>query len=140
MMPEGYDWKSYLLFAKALMQNEFWSDDIETKSRVAVSRAYYAVFRYAQKFLQMNDLEGIQFGAEHDKVIRSFKQMKKKDATFQRQCKQIGVILERMKNKRVLADYRDVFDLNAKDVQEHFKNADKVITVIDQMKQDYHCK
>lgn len=140
MMPEGYDWKSYLLFAKALMQNEFWSDDIETKSRVAVSRAYYAVFHYAQKFLQMNDLEGIQFGAEHDKVIRSFKQMKKKDVTFQRQCKKIGAILERMKSKRVLADYRDDFGLNAKDVQEHFKNADKVITVIDQMKQDYHCK
>lgn len=135
-----YDWKNFLTFAEMLYKENFWQDDVDTKYRIIISRAYYAAFHCAQVFLQDNHWESHQAGGEHEKVISSLKDMKKKSLDFQRKCKKLGLNLERLKYRRVQADYRDDISFNESDVKRHLKVSRDIIEMLDKLRTDFKCK
>lgn len=135
-----YDWKNFLTFAERLYKENFWQDDVDTKYRIIISRAYYAAFHCAQVLLQDNHWESHQAGGEHEKVIKSLKEMKKKNIDFQRKCKKLGLNLERLKWKRVQADYRDDISFNESDVKRHLKVSRDIIEMLDKLRTDFKCK
>lgn len=135
-----YDWKRFLAFAEVLFKDPFWQHDTDTKYRVILSRAYYAAFHYAQIFLQNNHWESHQAGGEHEKVIKGLKEMKKKSPDFQRKCKKLGLNLERLKYKRIQADYRDDIILSNGDVEKNINESKNIIETLDELRTDYNCK
>lgn len=135
-----YDWKKFLTFSEALCKDTFWQDDDDTKYRIIVSRAYYTAFHCAQIFLQDNHWESHQVGGEHEKVISGLKDMKKKSLDFQRKCKKLGLNLERLKCRRVQADYRDDSSFSDSDVKKHLKVSRNIIEMLDKLRTDFKCK
>lgn len=131
-----YNWNQFLSFSEALLQNDFWQDDVSTKYRIIISRAYYAAFHSAQNFLRDYHLESKRAGAEHEKVIIGLKEMHKKNADFQRTCKKVGIHLERLKVRRVQADYRDHIVFYDRDAKLSLRDSKKIIEDINALKEN----
>lgn len=100
-----------------------------------MSRSYYAAFHYAKKFLKDFHLENSTiYGGEHQRVIRHFKEMKRKTPDFQRKCKRIGLYLDRLKTRRMQADYKDGYTFKNADGEYGIKQAHTIISSIDELK------
>ncbi len=101
----SFDWGEYLVLAHQLAG--FLDDEVseEAKLRTAISRAYYAAFHAAQTHLREKDLErGIPpTGRAHQFVAEKYSTHP--DETRQK----IGTNLERLRSKRIYADYRNSF-------------------------------
>ena len=106
MYPGGiqidFEWTQYLNLAKKLAQG----DNDEAKLRSSISRAYYAAFCNAKNYLEDVDHQSVPKDQAHSFVINYFKGydegLKKKSD----RRRKIGFDLERMRNKRVMADYQ----------------------------------
>ena len=66
--------------------------------------------------------------------------MKKKSLDFQRKCKKLGLNLERLKYRRVQADYRDDISFSDGDVKKHLKVSRNIIEMLDKLRTDFKCK
>lgn len=135
-----YDWKKFLTFAEMLYKENFWQDDVDTKYRIIISRAYYAAFHCTQKFLQDNHWQIQRASGEHEKVIKSLKEIKKKNTDFQRKCKKLGLNLERLKWRRVQADYRDDSNFSDGDVKKYLNVSRNIIETLDKLRAEFNCK
>lgn len=130
-----YDWNQFLSFSEQLYNDPFGNNDSATKYRIVVSRSYYAAFHYAKKFLKDFHLENSTiYGGEHQRVIRHFKEMKRKTPDFQRKCKRIGLYLDRLKTRRMQADYKDGYTFKNADGEYGIKQAHTIISSIDELK------
>lgn len=123
----SYDWKQFFKFSKNLYKDTSLDIDDITKERVVVSRAYYAAFHYADDFLTFREIKTLNYGGEHDKVIRSLKNTKDPELI------KLGLNLERAKKNRTIADYKDKFILNKRDVEKHLKITGEIIRNIEEI-------
>ena len=93
----AFDWHEFLVFAEEL---ENTSKD-EAALRSAVSRAYYAAFNQAERFLRQREIEIRNTENSHEAVWNAFE--RHKDRTW----KAVYNSGDALKRKRVLADYRE---------------------------------
>lgn len=139
----SYDWKHYLNFSEMLFRAPISCGDGAvpvTSYRVILSRVYYAAFHVAQNFLIVHRLPMPESGAEHEKVIRAFKQMVKKDTAFQTECKKIGEKLRRLKIARVDADYETEYIPTNAFVRMQIKDSQQIVACLAQLEDVYFSK
>jgi len=138
-----YDWKRFLEFSEELFSVPIPCRDETppvTSYRVILSRIYYAAFHVAKNFLITHQMSSSSAGAEHEKVISAFQFMKQKDQDFQTTCKRVGNWLNRLKVKRIDADYRGEYIPKEADVLMGIKNSKRVIQSLDQLEKVYYRK
>lgn len=123
----SYDWKQFLKFSQNLYADKTLDVDDITKERVVVSRSYYAAYHYANDFLTFRKIKTSNYGSEHDKVIKSLKNTKNPKLI------KLGLNLERAKKNRTIADYKDQFTLNERDVEKHLKITGEIIKNIEEI-------
>ena len=111
-----------------------------TSYRVILSRIYYAAFHVARQFLEKNNLTPLRNGAEHEKVIITFQCMNRNDKSFCESCKKIGNQLNRLKAKRVRADYVDDYAPCESDVLKGMNDSRQIITNLDNLEESYYRK
>ena len=119
----SFNWDEYLVLAHQLAGFL----DEEAKLRTAISRAYYAAFHAAQDHLREKDLErGIPpTGRAHQFVADKFSNHP--DETRQR----IGVNLDRLRSKRIYADYRDNIRSLANEATYTLRLAQKILELLE---------
>lgn len=135
---EKYDWNNYLNFSVQILtnnKNDKKYDD-ETICRVAISRAYYAAYNTAKKFLNSNKNFDTKIGlGSHDSLILAYKEIKKGDNSFKTTCKTIGNILYSLKDFRVDVDYNEKCknNINYSTAKNICKKAEKLIEKINDL-------
>ena len=125
MVELEYDWKHYLDFSLNLLEIE--DLDEQTKYRVAVSRAYYAAFHFAENFLNKNNAMIFPYGTTHDKVCRSLIEINKGSANFKKSCHSVGNLLDTLRIARQNADYESVGTYTLKGARRQCIKAQKII-------------
>jgi uncharacterized protein (UPF0332 family) len=95
-----FDWKQFLVLAQTLSNN---TDEASLRS--SVSRAYYSAFNTALRRAESHGYvsKSDQLGGMHDNLWDLY--ANNKDIT----CENIAKIGQRMKRRRVSADYRSFF-------------------------------
>lgn len=95
----SFNWSDYLVLAKELA-----GESDEARLRSAISRAYYAVFCKARNYLRDVENKPIpSTSIAHGIVIEALKAHPNKD------LRQVGVDLDRLRTDRKKADYDDNF-------------------------------
>ena len=105
----------FLAFAQAL------SADCEINLRNSISRAYYAAYHAC---LQIYKMDNAVDGGLHTKLIQG---LKKSSAPADRQ---IGYMLEQLKNQRVIADYKLLDNVSIKDKDSVLSQTEKLLTLL----------
>ena len=102
----SFDWQTFYLVAKELEQNDAQDNLTDARLRSSMSRAYYSVFHLSRTFLE--ERRGKPKLGEHDNihqyVIHEF------DIGPDRQWKQIGNFLGKLRKYRNNADYEETID------------------------------
>ncbi|MGE0133149.1 MAG: hypothetical protein AB7U82_34160 [Blastocatellales bacterium] len=101
----AFDWAEYLRLAKELAQRQ----DDEAAHRSAISRAYYAAYCRACAYLNQKNIPIPQGEGSHDRVWKSFKDLPGRTHSG------IHNNGDRLKRKRVQADYYQQDSVSAKD-------------------------
>lgn len=125
-----YDWELFWLFANNLLESSEVeeSDDIKcTKARVAISRAYYAVYHVAFEFLEKNNFSSVSCGGTHEKVYSTFIEINKRTKDFQSKCHKVGNNLLILKKERQKADYDNNVSITTANAKLDCKKAKKII-------------
>src|SRR5947208_1064428 len=91
----AFDWTQYLILARKL-----GSESEESALRSAISRAYYAAFKTAEHYCENTGISIVDTGKPHQDVWDAF--LAKGGTTFN----SVYDKGERLKRKRVKADYR----------------------------------
>ena len=100
----SFDWKLYLLLSDELINDQKNPTLQEAYLRSAISRSYYGVFCIARNFLaKTNTLPPYNI---HNYVIVKYKKSNNKKE------RKIGVDLDKLRGKRISADYIDGFYVN----------------------------
>lgn len=139
----SYDWKHYLEFSEMLFRAPISCEDGAvplTSYRVILSRIYYAAFHVARQFLEKNNLTPLRNGAEHEKVIITFQCMNRNDKSFCASCRKIGNQLNRLKSRRVRADYGDDYVPCEKDVLKGIYDSRMIISDLSDLETAYFSK
>lgn len=102
-----FDWAEYLRLAEELAQRQ----NDEAAFRSAVSRAYYAAYCQACAYLNQKNIPIPQGEGSHDRVWKSFASLPGRTHTG------IQTNGDRLKRKRVLADYQGLTAVSAQDAQ-----------------------
>jgi uncharacterized protein (UPF0332 family) len=97
MSAAPFDWSEYLKLAEELGKR---ADEASLRS--AISRAYYYVFHLALKRAEANDFTFVT-GGMHTQLWRVFSESPEPD------CRRLGAIAGRLKNRRERADYTPTF-------------------------------
>ncbi len=132
----AYDWNNYLQFAKMLLSNSAYPDDL-TNYRIIASRAYYAAFHIASEFRERHNLPNGPLGAVHERLISAYKNMQRKDVAFQTKCHKISYELERLKKRRQDADYDSGWKCTENAARAAIYESDNVITIVKELERDY---
>jgi hypothetical protein len=91
-MAEMFEWSDYLVAAK-----EWQKDPRESHGRAAISRAYYAAFNHAKKYIERSGNDTLpKHGAAHEQVPEVLKQLR---------FPALASDLESLKRQRTWADY-----------------------------------
>jgi hypothetical protein len=99
----SFDWSKYLVLAEELPIAKS-AAGMEALLRTAVSRGYYGAFHRVRQQLQLHD-STIRFSAEaavHQEVTQRLR------TSSNRQWRQLGLALGRLRQYRNNADYQDV--------------------------------
>lgn len=107
-----FDWSEYLKLASELAQRPE-----ESCYRTAVGRAYYYVFHLARKRLDENGFPFIQGASSHKQVWEKY------DGSPEYDCRKLGEIAKRLKEKRERADYNDFYPRIGEDIPEVLADA-----------------
>jgi uncharacterized protein (UPF0332 family) len=100
-----FSWHDYLELARELGA----ASDSEAKMRSSISRAYYASYCNARNYMIDHDHNIIPKGESvHQYVIEYFWGFRR-ESIKTRKRKEIGIVLDRMKRRRVNADYENHF-------------------------------
>jgi uncharacterized protein (UPF0332 family) len=124
----SFDWKKYLELAEYIYENSGSLPDREACYRTSVSRAYYAAFCIASRYLRESDGKRYEGGDAHKKVREH---LQKSGNQLQRM---IGNQLQELHFKRIKADYHDnirekPYSLASKSISE----AKKIISEINEL-------
>jgi hypothetical protein len=98
MAAAPFDWSQYWILATESAQRRE-----EAHLRTAISRAYYYVYHLALTRAEANNFTPIRGESTHTQLWRIF------TANPEYQCRRLGEIGMRLKEKREHADYRDIF-------------------------------
>ncbi len=93
-----FDWSRYLAIADELAKR---SD--EESLRTAISRAYYYVYHLALQRAEGNNFQALAGEGTHSQLWRIFSTSPDPD------CRRLGIIADRLKGKREMADYKHVY-------------------------------
>lgn len=101
----------------------------EHGQRSSVSRSYYYAFHKASSYLNsLPDIPSLDSTDSHEVIIRTLK------ARPDLREKEIGKILKRMKDRRVKADYRDIYPGNLEsDVDMNISEAKEIEAKIESL-------
>jgi uncharacterized protein (UPF0332 family) len=97
----------------------------EACDRAAISRAYYAAFNVASQRLTIDQIPTVKAKGSHQQVWRTYKWHG--DATR----RQIAIDGERLKTRRVRADYRNQISKASQEAQRAVADARRLISTID---------
>lgn len=130
---EKYDWLQYRDFAQYLLNtiDKFEAPiEEETIFRNILSRAYYSAYHYTREYLECCGIE-FSHGDSHIGVITSIKSIDNNHSL-------LGIKLERLKKKRVDADYKHNFPYSKRDIELSLRESINIINQIDQCKNEHH--
>ena len=96
----SYDWTEFNSVARGLLQNLGSIFPQEGGNRSAISRSYYAAFCSARTWLRSKNIAEVEIERKgiHERVIETLRI---------NGAEQIAVDLRKLKDHRILADYRD---------------------------------
>jgi len=97
-MPASFDWLEYFTLAEELANR---TD--EASLRTAISRAYYSIYHLALARAKANNFAALPGEGTHAQLWRLFTKSPEPD------CMKLGQMAERLKDKRVRADYDPIF-------------------------------
>lgn len=118
-----FDWANYLELA-----NDWASQHGEGFKRSAISRAYYSVFCSAKNYLQTKNISYAGSNNSHEMVWRTFERLGRSGA-------KIAIDGERLKLKRVSADYSNKFNGNLdSETNLALLRAKKISRLLDELK------
>ena len=134
-----FNWKRYLSLAEYLLESMEENEDDESKDRCGISRAYYAAFHRAGKFLRaINQTVDIYQSGSHENIIKVFEDFGRKNKPYAFIAKE----LKRLKLMRIKADYNDKYFENARNtasLKQELKKAilmaKDIIDTIDEIEQ-----
>jgi len=98
MATQHFNWISYYTLA-----NELAARTDEASRRSAISRAYYYVYHLGYARAASNGFKLIDGETSHKQLWRNYSESPDHD------CKKLAVIANRLREKRVRADYNKVF-------------------------------
>ena len=107
-----FDWSTYLTLAEELAKR---TDEASLRS--AVSRTYYSVYHLALARAVANNFTTLSGEGKHAQLWRLFTTSPEPD------CMKLGQIAERLKEKRVRADYEPHFARIEEEVPELLNDA-----------------
>jgi uncharacterized protein (UPF0332 family) len=105
MAASAFDWSQYLALAE-----ELGARHDETALRSSISRAYYCVYHLALTRAEANFYKPERGESTHAQLWRVF------SGSPDPSCKRLALIADRLKEKRVRADYNDFYARIAEEV------------------------
>lgn len=112
----SFDWSNFLKHSGYLYNNIQREELLEANYRTIISRAYYSVFNKCLNYL--TNQRGMRITSDrHNKVIKEFKEYP--DLKHQ----ELGLALERLRNKRIGADYHEKLNFTKKEAQSNIIRA-----------------
>ncbi len=121
----AFNWNQFLKLANHLFSNESLSNSSykameQAVLRTLISRSYYAIFKTIEDELNKRNaykkFKKTEKGGSHSIVIKYLGKCDKKFSST----------LERLKNQRIIADYKSKFSLTHRDVKNALNNADNL--------------
>lgn len=101
-----FNWNRYIDLAEFLLNSIPENDDDESKDRCGISRAYYAAFHRAEKFLRnINQTIDIHNKGSHENIIKIFSEFGRNNLSY----RFISEELKLLKIQRKKADYDDKY-------------------------------
>lgn len=133
----NFNWTRYINLAEELLNSMPDDEDDESKDRCGISRAYYAVFHRAEKFLKsIHQTIDIYQKGSHENIIKIFDDFGKNNKSYALVAEE----LKRLKLMRIKADYRDKYfenvNINAslkKELEKAILRAKSTIEKIDEI-------
>ena len=122
----NFDWNRYLELAKKL--SAATEDDASLRS--AVSRSYYCIFNLAMLKAKANKYTPKDDASTHDQLWTLYARNTDKN------CGRVSVIGQRMKRRRVKADYRDYFDKLKDEVDDAITDAEECVAILSVLPKD----
>ena len=131
-----YDWDEYLTLAFNLLDNDNLGVNENTRCRVAISRAYYAVFHNAKHLCSnRKELRSVydQGKGEHDKIYNKLLSVNTGNSEFKSACHSIANEFKLLKKNRKQADYEANYNINFKQARLLCKRSQRLIEKIKQL-------
>src|SRR5579864_3812479 len=113
-----FDWQKFLDVAQQLR-----TQSTEQALRSAISRAYYAAFGKAQEHLVSKGIRPPATGEAHRFVWQRF-------LDSRRECRELGVVGDRLFRKRKQADYDTASRDFVKDAEQAVLDAERFLTLL----------
>jgi uncharacterized protein (UPF0332 family) len=124
----NFDWINYLTLAEALENNPLQNILDEASYRTAASRAYYAAYHKALSLAKREGYISSHSGDDHQQVQLHFSRAKSNEKIR----RSIGENLDRLRDLRHKADYRDSLNASPRSLASHANGMAKGI--IDNLK------
>lgn len=126
----NFNWDNYLDLAKELFLT---SSSDEAKLRSSISRAYYAAFNRARKYLKVQHYQVPRDYTAHEYVINQFRNSQKEDNKYWKDWRMIGSDLADLRERRNRADYDDILVNLPKKADFALKASQKIIDRLDKL-------
>jgi len=121
----SFDWNEYLKLAKTL------GEKTDAASlRTAVSRAYYCIFNLGMIKARANGFSPKDDTGSHDQLWSLYSRNTDKD------CSRISILGQRMKRRRIKADYRRMIENLSTDVMDTIADAEECVSILAALKED----
>lgn len=115
-----FDWQDYLALAKNLCQNPLLPH--EASWRAAASRAYYAALHKGREAVERRDNVEVNRDRVHAEVIRRLRERP--------ETQPAGVTLDRLRGKRIHADYNSARPFPAGEAEMALELAERVMVAL----------
>lgn len=130
-MSHEFDWSEYLFFAKETIGIPGISCAEEAKFRAAISRAYYAAYWKARKFVEKDASYVSPKGYyKHEEIRDYFLKRRKKDTIYN----SIYLNLLRLHDLRIIADYKDTQEIILRDTYTALSYAQHIVNQVSYLK------
>ena len=117
MAAQPFDWTGYFTLADELSRR---ADEASLRS--AMSRAYYYVYQLALQRAHANGFTNLAGEGFHKQLWRNFSDSPDPD------CRRLGEIAQRLKDKRERADYRPIYPRISEDIPDMLADAQNFAT------------
>lgn len=131
-----YDWDEYLKVAESLLEDHDLGVSEETYARIAISRAYYAVFHKALFLCQNRKELKPTYGqgkGSHDEIYNKLSSIDRGSREFKSSCHSIANTFKLLKLDRQKADYRADKGISIKEARLHCSKSKYLINEIKEL-------